>query len=390
MPDPLLPTGHGGSDDDPVERTLRRTLADEASAVDPGPAPRVGAVPGRPPSARPRRWPAALGVAAAVGALAVASAVALRPDDAPAPVAAPSTSPTATPSASAEPFAPSDEPSTPSEAPVATPSVSRSDEASEPWAAVPVLVWSVVDQSTPTGSTLTVTPDRALADVVPEADLDDPSVVVAAAVQHLLSSPSPDPDAVNLWSGPGRTALTTPPPVVITPDGTTVDLPGAAFRGSLGSEAAAAALSTLVRTVVSNGGIAPVTVLVDGQEGAEVWGVLALDSALSPTTQDLAGGWILDPYEGQRVAAGTVTLSGTATAFEATVLWAVLDADGATVEDGFTMAGSNGEYGPWSVPVDLGPGTYTALLRAPDMAGAEESGGRDHVWEDSTTFTVVP
>jgi hypothetical protein len=49
------------------------------------------------------------------------------------------------------------------------------------------------------------------------------------------------------------------------------------------------------------------------------------------------------------------------------------------------MAGANGEYGPWTVPVDLGPGTYTAVLWADNMAG-------DHsprLWEDTKTFTVV-
>ena len=57
MPEPLFPSrrdGAGGADD--AERVLRRVLAAEASAVDPGDAPRVGGLVDR---RAPRRWPAA-------------------------------------------------------------------------------------------------------------------------------------------------------------------------------------------------------------------------------------------------------------------------------------------------------------------------------------------
>ncbi len=179
-------------------------------------------------------------------------------------------------------------------------------------------------------------------------DPADPEVLVRSAVRHLLSEPAPDPDHTNLWDGDDRTPAAVS--VDITDSGTTVDLPSSAFGTSVGSEAASLAVSALVRTVVSNGGTAPVTVLVDGRAGAEAWGAVVLDEPLSPSAQDLASGWILDPYDGQRVAAGTVTLSGTATAFEGSVSWAVLDADGATVQQGATQSGSNGDYGPVERP----------------------------------------
>ena len=38
---------------------------------------------------------------------------------------------------------------------------------------------------------------------------------------------------------------------------------------------------------------------------------------------------------------------------------------------------------------DLQPGTYTAVLRAENMAGEDEGPGR-WLWEDTKTFTVVP
>lgn len=249
----------------------------------------------------------------------------------------------------------------------------------------PALVWSVVDRVLVQGAALQLVPDRAQVEVA--GDPADPEVLVRSAVRHLLTRPAPDPDHTNLWAG--GTLAADDVVVDVTDAGTTLDLPASALERSLGSEAASLAVQALVRTVVSNGGPAPVTVLVDGRAGAEAWGVLVLDEPLSPSTQDLASGWVLDPYEGQRLRAGTVTLSGTATVFEGSVGWAVLDADGVTVQEGATQTGSMGDYGPWSVPVDLPAGTYTAVLRAENMAGPEEPPGR-WLWEETRTFTVVP
>ena len=333
--------------------------------------------------------------------LAVTSAVALRPDGTTEvrpslPSATPTASVTAGPSAgtSTAPSAPAAPvPSSTVPLPTSEPTGTSAPEV-PPTVTARALVWSVVDRVLVDVAALQLVPDRAEVVVVgadggpgDPADPADPEVLVSSAVLHLLSEPAPDPDHTNLWAG------SEPDPAAVTVDiedgGTTLDLPASAFAGSVGSEAASLAVQALVRTVVSNGGPAPVTVLVDGRAGAEVWGTVVLDQPLAPSTQDLAGGWILDPSDGQRLRAGTVTLSGTATAFEATVNWAVLDADGATVQEGATESGSNGDYGPWSVPVQLGPGTWTAVLRAENMAGPTEGPG-PWLWEETKTFTVVP
>ncbi|MFC3687881.1 Gmad2 immunoglobulin-like domain-containing protein [Aquipuribacter hungaricus] len=398
-PGPTDPTGRGHRGDPGdrgAEQALRRALAAQAAGVSPGPAPRVDELVGR---ARPRRWPAALAAAAAVAALATASAVALQPDPTPPPVAAPSPSaaPSAGPGEPSTSTAPS-EPATPSAAPSAAPpppsdapSVTAAPSGGPACTPteVPVLLWSSVEQQLTDGVVLRVAPDRARVPAGCPGDPSQPDVVVRAAVLALLRDPAPDPDQVNLWVAAGAPAAEEDVSVETSGAGTTVDLPSGAFAGGLGSEAAAAAVQSLVRTVVSNGGTAPVTVLVDGAAGAEVWGAVVLDAPLSPSTEDLAGGWVLDPYEGQRVPAGTVTLSGTATAFEGSVSWVVQDADGTAVAEGATQSGSNGDYGPWTVPVELPPGTWTVVLRAENMAGEAEGPG-PWLWEDSTTFTVVP
>jgi hypothetical protein len=251
-------------------------------------------------------------------------------------------------------------------------------------AGTPPVVWHQRDQERVDGVRLVLVPERA----VGASAGADTLATVRAALDHLLSAPPLDPDHANPWAAGGGSEGDAVLDVRATDGGgTTVDVPAAAFDGSVGSDSARLAVAALVRTVVTNDGEAPVTVLVDGQPGAEVWGVLSLDEPQEPSTDDLAGGWVLDPYEGQRVPAGPVTVSGTATAFEANVLWEVLDDAGTTVDSGFTMAGANGEYGPFEITVDLAPGTYTVRVYEESAAGPDE--GVPVVWEHTTTVEVV-
>jgi hypothetical protein len=398
----------GEEPDGRTEQALRRALAAQAGGVEPGPAPRVEDVvagadravaterSGRDTDRGPaRRWPAAVAVAAGIAVLAVASAVALRPDDPLPPAAAPTTTDTETVTVPATPApGPSAEPTT---EPTATsspdPRPSSPTTTGAP-AGTTAIVWAVREQTTRDGVDLRLVPERVVLST-PGTDGSDGSdggatvePLVRAAVDHLLSSPAADPDHTNPWWWDGQDGGDRALDVAVTDGGTVVDLPAEAFDGPVGGQAAGSAIAAMVRTVVSNGGAAPVTLLVDGRPDGEVWGAYVLDEPLEPTGQGLANGWILDPYEGQRLPAGTVTVSGTATAFEANVLWEVTDADGAVVADGFTMAGANGEYGPFSFDVDLAPGRYTVAVREQSMAGPDE--GPDPVWEETTTIEVVP
>jgi hypothetical protein len=59
--------------------------------------------------------------------------------------------------------------------------------------------------------------------------------------------------------------------------------------------------------------------------------------------------------DGVSIDGGAVTISGSATAFEATVTVALLDLEGNVLAETFTMAGSNGELGPYTA--SIGPPT---------------------------------
>jgi hypothetical protein len=434
MPDPTGRPGGPTPDGDPAEAALRRHLRQRADAVDPGPAPRVGDLGATAP---PRRWPAALAVAAAVSLLAVASTFAARAPEDDAPVAAATASQTASQTASRT-ADPSADPSTdPSPAPAPTVTVTRT----VPGDADPTAAPSGTDGTQPApGPTVTVTvdgtgdgaaggddPDPGAGDTAPpqpgsttvvvwqvsdpDADAQDLRLVpgrvpvqlpdgpddttrrVSAALTQLLSAGSRDPDHWNTWWWEeSRTGIAPfdgaePVAVDVTAGGTTVTLPEAATRAPIGGCCYGAALSQLVRTVASNDGTMPVTLrTADG--ATELWGAVSLAEPLDVADGvPLVGGWVLDPYEGQRVRAGALTVSGTATAFEGTAQWEVLDGDGRAVDSGFTQAGANGEYGPFSFTTELTPGSYTVRAFEESAAGPDE--GPPVVWEHTTAITVV-
>ena len=97
---------------------------------------------------------------------------------------------------------------------------------------------------------------------------------------------------------------------------------------------------------------------------------------------------ITSPADGSTVTGPRVLVTGTGTAFEATLLWRILDAttQDVVVED-FTMAGSMGEIGPFEFEAELSPGTYQAEVWAPDMSDGE-AGGPERIDLVAVTFVV--
>jgi hypothetical protein len=96
----------------------------------------------------------------------------------------------------------------------------------------------------------------------------------------------------------------------------------------------------------------------------------------------LAPVWVLTPVDGSTVRS-PVTISGTASVFEATLSWEVDRPDGTKVRSGSAMATIGApQRGTWSVSVPLPPGTYVVKAL---VYSAED--GRP-TWVDSKTVTV--
>lgn len=94
------------------------------------------------------------------------------------------------------------------------------------------------------------------------------------------------------------------------------------------------------------------------------------------------------PTQGETVTS-PFTATGEGTAFEATLNYRVLVAGSEEEAVGvtYTMAGANGEIGPWSVDLALEPGAYTLQVWEPDVSDGE-SGSGPYVNLVEVTFTV--
>jgi hypothetical protein len=99
---------------------------------------------------------------------------------------------------------------------------------------------------------------------------------------------------------------------------------------------------------------------------------------------------ITSPTPGETVSGPTVTVTGEGTAFEATLNYQVLVAgtDEVVLGPDHTMAGANGEIGPYAIELTLDPGEYTVQVWEPGMSdGASTEGPTRNLVE--VTFTVA-
>ncbi|NCT90195.1 hypothetical protein GXB85_04400 [Cellulomonas sp. APG4] len=123
----------------------------------------------------------------------------------------------------------------------------------------------------------------------------------------------------------------------------------------------------------------------DGAEDDASQDGTVADDVLSNGTTTLTA-----PASGATVDGPAVTVSGEATAFEGTLNYHVLDAatGDVVVPVDYTTAGANGEVGPWSIDLDLEPGTYRVEVWEPNMAGEGEGSDEDRLNLVAVTFTV--
>lgn len=172
-------------------------------------------------------------------------------------------------------------------------------------------------------------------------------------------------------------------------DAFVVSLPDASWaeRGGLSAREARLAVQQVLYTLQgAQQERAPLRAELDG-EPSTLFGVdTSAGVKQAPQLSVLGLVNVTAPEQGATLS-GTVTASGLASSFEATVPWEVRDASGEVVLDGFATAdGFMGRLFPWTTEVDLSslePGDYT-FVASTDDAGGEGPGPT----EDSKDFTV--
>ena len=217
-------------------------------------------------------------------------------------------------------------------------------------------------------------------------------VLVFAAVAAFLNLAGDDDDSV-VTDDPTTTTTeattsttTTTTTVPTTTTTTTVPIdddgvqgwPGATSRVFDSPEAAALAFTTDVL------GFAEPTLAEGTTEGDDAQYVVHPRPTAGISTRILLHhtgdlrGWVVTgatsdqgTIDNLRADGGAVTIDGSATAFEATVAVALLDLEGNFLAEDFTMAGSNGEQGPYATSIGPAPsGTpHWVLIGEGDASG---------------------
>ena len=215
---------------------------------------------------------------------------------------------------------------------------------------------------------------RLYREVVRRPDTADP---VRDALDVMLSGEPSDPDYTSLWAEGTEVRE-------VRRDGTTavVDLSEEALENGGGSGFEGATVQQLVHTVTAaDTSIQAVQLYVEGEPVETLWGHADMTEPISraPAAEILGPVW-LDVPEGGEIDG---SFGGTATVFEATVSWSLVQ-DGTVVEEGFSTAsiGAPGR-GEWTAEAEVPPGDYE--LRA------WESSARDGsvTWLDTKSVTVT-
>lgn len=207
----------------------------------------------------------------------------------------------------------------------------------------------------------------------------DEGDLVTSAVLAMLSVEPNDPDYLSAWAPSDD--------VTVTRDGDTitVDVPASVFSDGVGAAYEAAAYQQLVYTATAAAAMAgePATTVVlleDGGSG-DGWGHVGTGEPMTraPQIDVLNHTWILSPAEGERVAAGEVTIRGYGASFEGNF---VVHVDGPGVDVMEPTTGDGMGFGEWEYRLDLEPGEYTVYV--------ENSSGMDDFvpHTDSKTFVV--
>ncbi|NYI43236.1 hypothetical protein BJ993_000316 [Nocardioides aromaticivorans] len=210
----------------------------------------------------------------------------------------------------------------------------------------------------------------------------DPLVAAAAAV---TAGDPVDPDYRTSWPS-GRFASVEEAGGAIVVEVEDEDWLG---RGDLDRAQARLAVQQLVYTLQGAvGDRLPVKVEYDGKPAPTLLGVpVGAGLKAAPQLDVLALVNITEPAEGT-VVSGTITATGRASSFEATVPWSIEDSTGKEVLEGFATAeGWTDKLYPWETQIDLSdlaPGAYTLIARTDDPSNGEGGGPT----EDTKRITI--
>jgi hypothetical protein len=154
----------------------------------------------------------------------------------------------------------------------------------------------------------------------------------------------------------------------------TVDLSPEARTANIGSAGAALMIQQLVWTATDAVGApkAGVELLIGGEPAGELWGAVAWDGPVTRDDPDDVRAFVqIDhPREGQ-VVTGPLTVDGEANAFEATIVWRILDEDGTVLDSSFVMTSEGFTFAPFEFGIVLDPGTYVVEIQEDDPSGGE-------------------
>ncbi|WP_369069283.1 Gmad2 immunoglobulin-like domain-containing protein [Kineococcus terrestris] len=352
---------------DPTARALREAMAARAAAVDPPDRLQEILMASQSSRRRTRAWTAVAAAAAVVVVGGSALALTQRGGDSVTTVAA-ATSATSEPAAPAtsEPAAPTSEPARPAPAP-AEPSTATSEPAaptSAPATSAPASAGAALPSGAASVPVYWLGGDgspRLFREWVPVSGGADDATL---ALRALLGGSPADPDYASPF-GPDAGASVT------AADGRlVVDVAASAVSGDVETGDADLAVQQLVWTVTAAAGQdVPVEVRVDGAAGRPVFGrAVAQTVSRAPRAEVQAPVWITGV---STATPGSVTVEGTGTAFEGTLLWTVTDAAGTEIARDAVQAGANGTWGDFSFTAALPAGDYTVTVVAPDESGGE-------------------
>ena len=208
---------------------------------------------------------------------------------------------------------------------------------------------------------------------------DEPTM--AGVVEAMIAGPE-DPDYGAVWN-----PATTVNSVTVAGGVITVDLSADARTANVGSALAGLMVEQLVWTVTdaAKDPSLAVQLTIDGAPAGELWGAIVWDTPVTrgdPMANRLLVG-IDNLAEGATVTS-PVVVSGEANVFEATLLWKVLDANGAEVQSGFATSAEGQTFAPYAFEVTLPAGTYTVVVSESDPS--DGAGGTP--MSDSRRITV--